>query len=203
MQWLCVSWQDVGTWIFLPCIVKQSVGMNKRNHITSCLAAFSVTFPPLVMFLTASLTRVLLFFVLVLSIIADVACAQDYRVDFRIETAAGREAGSASCSFDRLCESEAKSLGFRFNVELFRDSPERAYVHMYGDASCCFFAGAARSVTLDPGKPLLQVPFFKGRASNGDEWVENTYSGELYLIFNPRRNREENRNRNQNLKWSE
>jgi hypothetical protein len=130
---------------------------------------------------------ILIFFGVLLSI--GRALAADYSIDFAVHTDAGDEVGAVLCSFDDTCGSNVKSLGLRFTVMVFRRSPERAYVNLYGpDVSCCYFANAARSITIDRRKPLSRVPFYSGHVARGDLFIQNKYAGrslsELPLALN-------------------
>jgi hypothetical protein len=117
---------------------------------------------------------------------ASPASADDYSVDFGVETEAGKDAGTLACRFGRTCDASMETLGLRVTILVFRDSPERVTVHLYGrDLSCCYFEYAADSITIDPRKPLFRVPFFKGTRARGGLYVENVREGTLYLRFHP------------------
>src|SRR5579863_8157075 len=110
--------------------------------------------------------------------------ADDYDVAFGVETKVGQDFGSVTCPFDEVCSARMDSLGLRFTVLVFRRDPTRAHVHLYGrDISCCYFADAAWSVTVDPHEPLSRVPFFSGQAARGYLLPQNEYAGTLYLKF--------------------
>jgi hypothetical protein len=79
---------------------------------------------------------------------------------------------------------EMESLGLTFSVDIFRSDPVRAHVRLYGsDPSCCYFADASGSITIDPFKPPSRVPFFKGTRARGGLFVQNERVGALYLKF--------------------
>jgi hypothetical protein len=110
--------------------------------------------------------------------------ADDYGVDFGVETQLGEDAGSLMCVFDQVCSAKIDSLGLRVTIDVFRSHPKNAYVYLYGrDLSCCYFADAARSITIDPHEPLSRVPFFSGRPAQGALFIQNEYAGTLYLRF--------------------
>src|SRR5882724_9166136 len=110
--------------------------------------------------------------------------AADYSVDFGIETDAGKDAGSIVCVFEQICSAEIESLGWRVTFHAFQSEPGRAIVRLYGGGlSCCYFAGAADSITIDPRKPLSRVSFFKGARARGGLFIENERVGTLYLRF--------------------
>src|SRR5882724_9273500 len=110
--------------------------------------------------------------------------AADFTVDFGAETDAGRDAGTLTCLFGQLCDAKMESIGLRVSIDVFRSDAERAYVRLYGgDLSCCYFAYAADSITVDPRKPLSRVPFFKGARARGGLFIQNEPAGTLYLRF--------------------
>jgi hypothetical protein len=110
--------------------------------------------------------------------------ADDYDVAFGVETKLGQDFGSARCHFDDVCSARMDSLGLIINISRFRDEPRRATVRLYGrDISCCYFAGAADSITADPHEAISRVPFFSGRSARGGLYIQNEYAGTLYLKF--------------------
>lgn len=114
----------------------------------------------------------------------NLAFAADFSVDFGADTDRGRDAGSLDCRFGQVCYAKLESLGLTFSVDIFRGDPVRAQVRLYGgDLSCCYFADAANSITLDPYKPLSRVPFFKGAGARGGLFIQNERVGALYLKF--------------------
>src|SRR5258708_29012263 len=91
------------------------------------------------------------------------ALAEDYSVDFGVETDAGKDAGTLTCLFGETCDAKLELLGLRVSIYVFRSEPGRASVYLYGgDLSCCYFAYAADSIHIDTREPLSRVPFFKG-----------------------------------------
>ena len=142
---------------------KSRVGNNVRSLITSIVALLGTV-------LSSS-------FVL----------AADYGVDFGAETDAGKDAGSLTCLFNRMCSAKMESLGLRVSIDVLRSDPERAYVYLDGNyLGCCYFDGGARSIEVDPRKPLSRVPFFKGIAAKGAFFIQNERVGTLYLRFDYR-----------------
>jgi hypothetical protein len=112
------------------------------------------------------------------------ALAEDYSVDFGVETDAGKDAGTLACRFGQICDATMDTLGMRVTILVFRDTPEQVTVHLYGrDLSCCYFEYAADSTTIDPRKPLSRVPFFRGTRARGGLYIENKHAGALYLRF--------------------
>jgi hypothetical protein len=115
---------------------------------------------------------------------ANVVLAADFSVDFGADTEQGRDAGSLDCRFGQVCYAKMESLGLTFSVDIFRGDPVRARIRLYSsDPSCCHFADAAGSITVDPSKPLSRVPFFKGARARGGLFVQNERVGALYLKF--------------------
>jgi hypothetical protein len=142
---------------------KSRVGNNVRSLITSIVALLGTV-------LSSS-------FVL----------AADYGVDFGVETDAGKDAGSLTCLFNRMCNAKMESFGLRVSIHVLRSDPERARVYLDGDyLGCCYFDGGARSIEVDPRKPLSRVPFFKGIAAKGAFFIQNERVGTLYLRFDYR-----------------
>jgi hypothetical protein len=110
--------------------------------------------------------------------------ADEYDVAFGVETKLGQDFGSVTCSFNEVCSARMDSLGLRVTILVFQNDPRRASVDLYGrDLSCCYFAGAARSKTIDPHEPLSRVPFFSGQPTRGYLLPQNEYAGTLYLRF--------------------
>jgi hypothetical protein len=110
--------------------------------------------------------------------------ADDYDVAFGVETKLGQDFGSVTCPFNEICSARMDSLGLRVTIHRFRDEPRRASVRLDGrDITCCYFAGAADSITVDPQKPLSRVPFFSGQPARGYLLPQNEYAGTLYLKF--------------------
>lgn len=115
---------------------------------------------------------------------ANVVLAADFSVDFGADTDQGRDAGSLDCRFGQVCYARMEALGLTFSVDIFRGDPVRAHVRLYGsDPSCCYFADATDSITIDPSKPPSRVPFFKGARARGGLFVQNKRAGALYLKF--------------------
>ena|SRR2546423_1451453 len=115
------------------------------------------------------------------------ALAADYSVDFGVETSAGNDAGSLSCMFEETCGADLNSLGFRLTLLAFRRSSDRVAIRLYGrDLSCCYFAYAADSMTVDRRTTFSKVQFFKGTGAKGGLYVQNERAGTLYLRFNSR-----------------
>lgn len=113
------------------------------------------------------------------------ASAANYSVDFGAETDAGRDAGSLACQVGQTCAADMKSLGLRITFLVFRSEPERVTIHLYGRGlSCCYFAGAADSIDIDPRKPLSGISFYRGARARGGLFIENERVGTLYLRFN-------------------
>ena len=101
-----------------------------------------------------------------------------------VETDVGKDAGSIACVFEQICSAEMESLGWRVTFHAFRGEPGRAIVQLYGGGlSCCYFAGAGDSITIDPRISLSRVPFFKGAGARGGLYIENERVGTLYLRF--------------------
>jgi hypothetical protein len=115
------------------------------------------------------------------------ALADDYSVDFGIESDAGKDAGSIGCVLEQACGAEIESLGLRVTFHAFRREPGRAIVSLYsGDPGCCYFSGGAGSITIDPRTPLSRIPLFKGARARGGLYIENQRVGILYLRFHSR-----------------
>ena len=113
------------------------------------------------------------------------ARAVDYSIDFAIKTDAGEEVGHILCSYDKPCSGSTKSLGLSFYIEIFRDAIERASLDLHGpDIDCCFFEGAARSISVDSSKPMSRVRFYRGVHARGGLFIQNKYAGVMYLVFN-------------------
>lgn len=113
------------------------------------------------------------------------ALAADYRVEFGAESRTGKDAATLECRFDKICAAKLGSMGLKVNIYVFRSESERASINLYGgDLSCCFFAGAADSITVSSRRPLSRVPFFKGARARGGLFIENELVGTLYFRFN-------------------
>lgn len=115
------------------------------------------------------------------------AKADGYEFAFGVQTKHGEDFGSVTCHFNDVCSARIDSLDLRVTLLWFRNEPGRASVDLYGkDSSCCYFAGAARSKTVDPREPLSRVPFFSGEPARGYLLPQNELAGTLYLKFRSR-----------------
>jgi hypothetical protein len=108
------------------------------------------------------------------------ALAADYSVDFGAEIDVGKDAGTIACTVGRTCIAKMESLGLTITFFVLRSQSERVRVELYGgDRGCCYFAGAADSIDVDPRKPLS-----RGIRARGALLIENERMGTLYLRFN-------------------
>jgi len=99
---------------------------------------------------------------------ASFALAEDYSVDFGADTVRGRDAGTLHCRFGYICDAKMESLGLIVSVDTSRADPPSAHIRLNGgDPGCCYFAGAAGSMTIDPRKSLYRVPLFRGGPGPG------------------------------------
>ena len=121
------------------------------------------------------------------------ARAEDYSVEFGVDSAAGRDAGTLTCQFEETCAARMESLGLRVTFYLSRRYPfprnsDQVSVHLDddNDIGCCFFADAADSIKIDLHQKLSRVPFFKGIRARGALLIENERAGTLYLKFQSR-----------------
>ena len=77
-----------------------------------------------------------------------------------------------------------ESLGLIVSVDTSRADPPSAHIRLNGgDPGCCYFAGAAGSMTIDPHNSLYRVPLFRGAGARGSLFIENERMGTLYLRF--------------------
>jgi hypothetical protein len=112
------------------------------------------------------------------------AKADEYEVAFGVQTKRGQDFGSVTCDFNDVCSARIDSLDLRITMLWFRDEPGRVSINLDGkDISCCYFAGAAISKTVDPHEPLSRVPFFSGEPARGYLLPQNELAGTLYLKF--------------------
>ena len=112
------------------------------------------------------------------------AVADGYSLDFGAETDRGKDAGTIRCRFDQACDGKLESLGLTVRVEVSRGKSLYARVRLDGDSlDCCYFAGPASSLVVDPEKPN-PVPLYKGMGPRGALFIENQRVGTLYLRFN-------------------
>lgn len=108
--------------------------------------------------------------------------AADYDVDFGVEVRGARDAGSLRCRFDQGCSTNIDALGLRLSIVVLPYDPGNAHIHLYGnDSSCCYFAGAADSKTIDVDGPLSRIPFYRGVPAQGALFIQNEYVGALYI----------------------
>jgi hypothetical protein len=116
--------------------------------------------------------------------------ADDYDVDFGAEVRGVKDAGSVTCRFDQVCSANIEALGLRLTIDVLPEDRRSAQIRLYGsDLSCCYFAGAADSKTIDLGEPLSKVPFYRGRPAQGELLIQNEYVGTLYIRIRRRRDR--------------
>jgi hypothetical protein len=115
--------------------------------------------------------------------------ADDYDVDFGAEVRGAKDAGSVACRYDQVCSASIEAFGLRLTIDVLPNAPRTAHIRLYGsDPSCCYFAGAADSKTIELGEPLSKAPFYRGRPAQGDLLIQNEYAGALYIRI--RRHRE-------------
>lgn len=108
--------------------------------------------------------------------------ANDYAVDFGIDTPEGKDAGTLACTYDRLCGVTLNSLRLRFSIQAFRGG--KAHVFLYSDnVACCYFKNAASSLVLDPKLRSSRTLFYEGRPARGGLFIQNKQKGVLYLRF--------------------
>ena len=114
--------------------------------------------------------------------------AEEYSVDYGVESDAGRDAGTLTCRFDQICSAKMESLGLNVSFYLSRHDPDRVSVHLYSYnvIGCCFFAGAADAIRIEPHQALSRVSFYKGVRARGALLIENERVGTLYLRFHSR-----------------
>ena len=118
------------------------------------------------------------------------ARAEDYSVEYGVDSTAGRDAGTLTCQFEETCAARMESLGLRVTFYLSRRYPfprdsDQVSVQLDDDKdiSCCFFADAADSIKIDLHQKLSRVPFFRGVRARGALLIENERVGTLYLKF--------------------
>jgi hypothetical protein len=51
------------------------------------------------------------------------------------------------------------------------------------DSSCCYFAYAKDSITVDPAEPVSRFLFFRGVGARRGVFIENEPAGTLFLRF--------------------
>jgi hypothetical protein len=114
---------------------------------------------------------------------ANGAFAQDYSVEFGVDTVRGKDAGKLDCRFGQACHAKMESLGFSVSVKISRE-PGSADVSMQGDDhACCYFENGRSATIIDTRKPLSRVQIFKGIGSRGNLFIQNEHMGFLYLRF--------------------
>jgi hypothetical protein len=112
------------------------------------------------------------------------AFADGYSLDFGADTDRGRDAGTISCRFDRACDGKLESLGLTVRGEVSRVKSLYARVRLdNNNLDCCYFAGRARSIVVDPEMPN-QVPLYEGMGPRGALFIENKRVAALHLRFN-------------------
>lgn|SRR5690348_4213349 len=112
------------------------------------------------------------------------ALAADYEVEFGAQTDAGKDAGVVRCVFDKTCEASLPTLKLKADIYVPRHETERADVSLRGDdLSCCYFAYAKDSITVDPATPVSRIPFFRGAGARRGLFIENEPAGALFLRF--------------------
>ncbi len=115
------------------------------------------------------------------------ALAEDYDVEYGIETSAGKDGGSVSCQFGHRCNVSVDSLKLRFNILVYHHFRGEALLDIDGDPACCLFEGAVSHLEIVTDGPLLPLRFFRGRPARGLEFFQNEYVGRLYLRFHFRK----------------
>lgn len=108
--------------------------------------------------------------------------AGDYDVDYGAEVRGAEAVGSVACRFDKVCSASIEALGLRLSIDVLPYDPRSAQIRLYGsDPSCCYFAGAADSKTIDLGERVSKVPFYRGRPARRLLLIQNEYVGTLYI----------------------
>jgi|SRR5579871_5999648 len=120
--------------------------------------------------------------------------ADDYDVDFGVEARGAENVGSVSCRLDQACSATIEALALRLRIDVLpydpRSTQRSAQIHLSGsDPSCCYFAGAADSKTIDMGERIAKVPFYRGRPARRLLLIQNEYVGTLYIRIRHRRDR--------------
>ena len=130
------------------------------------------------------------------------ALAEDYSVDFGVETPAGKDAGTLQCRLDRECHAKLQSLGLTISLDVSRGNRPEARVRLYADdPSCCYSAYAHDTITVYPREALSPIPFFKGASARGNLFIENERAGTLYLRFHFRHDDIDKPKATEPLKW--
>jgi len=112
------------------------------------------------------------------------ALAEDYSVDFGVDTQAGKDAGTLQCRLGQECNAKMPSLGLTISLDVSRSDPNEAKVRLYGgDPSCCYFANDRDTIRVFLRQPVSPIPFFKGARARGNLFIENERAGTLYLRF--------------------
>jgi hypothetical protein len=110
--------------------------------------------------------------------------ADDYSVDFAVESKVGSRSGSVYCQFDNSCQVtvDAPRLNFAILVRRhFSDSAHLMVDQRYD--GCCLFEGAAWRITIDTRSRTLAMRIFAGYRAKGLEFIPNEPVGNLYLKF--------------------
>jgi hypothetical protein len=116
------------------------------------------------------------------------ALAEDYSVEFGVETPAGKDAGTLDCRLSQACDAKMLSLGLTISLDVSRGDPTEANVRLYGgNLSCCYFANDRDTIGVYLRQPVSPIPFFKGARVRGNFFIENERAGTLYLRFHFRR----------------
>ena len=99
------------------------------------------------------------------------ALAEDYSVDFGIETDAGKDAGTLACKFGQTCDATMDTLGLRVTILVFRDTPEQVTVRM-----------AATSVAAILSTPLTPQPLIPANRCLACRSSEGPRPGVAYML---------------------
>jgi hypothetical protein len=120
------------------------------------------------------------------------ALAADYRVEVGAETLAAKDAATFECSYGQRCIAKLESLDLSASIYVQSRNSESASINLDGnDVSCCLFANAADSISVDLRRPQSRVVFFKGVSARGRGglFIKNERAGTLYIRFNLVRDR--------------
>jgi hypothetical protein len=111
--------------------------------------------------------------------------AGDYTVAYAVEVGDQKDMGKiATCEYAKPCE--IGSLGLSILLDFIYPSHSNLYLsvrRIRGDSACCFFADGKESLSMDPHQLFRSMSRLEGHARRGNEFIENSKLGTLYLGF--------------------
>jgi hypothetical protein len=111
--------------------------------------------------------------------------AGEVSVAYAIDADGQQDSGKMVCDYQKSCS--INSVGLKlFVILIFDPDMRRVQVSIsgnYGRPGCCYFSGGEMRTLTKMESSIQRFPFFEGRPRQGNELIENSLAGTLYLAF--------------------